>query len=77
LKTIKHAFPARNSALFIFFKRFESLFYSASAGVRCSYWFADRFFVKGFLETRKAGYLDLSIGGGVALGWNIPNQAIS
>lgn len=56
---------------------FQSLLYSASAGMRCSYWFADRFFVKGFLETRKAGYLDLSIGGGVALGWSIPNQAIS
>lgn len=51
---------------------FKSLLYSASAGVRCSFWFADQFFAKGFLETRKAGFLDLSFGGGVALGWSIP-----
>lgn len=53
---------------------FQSVLYSVSAGVRCSYWFTDRFFVKGFLESRKAGYLDLNVGGGIALGWSIPNQ---
>jgi hypothetical protein len=48
------------------------LLYSASAGVRCSYWFADRFFAKAFVETRKAGYLEFNYGLGVALGWSVP-----
>ena len=48
------------------------LLYSASAGVRCSYWFADRFFAKAFIETRKAGFLEFNYGLGVALGWSVP-----
>jgi hypothetical protein len=48
------------------------LLYSASAGVRCSYWFADRFFAKAFVETRKAGQLGWNFGGGLALGWSKP-----
>lgn len=51
---------------------FAHLFYSASAGVRCSYWMTDRFFVKGFIETRKAGPLGWNYGGGIALGWSKP-----
>lgn len=50
------------------------LMYSASAGVRCSYWITDRFFVKGFVETRKAGTLGWNFGGGLALGWSKPFQ---
>lgn len=52
------------------------LMYSASAGIRCSYWFADRFFVKAFVETRKAGPLEWNFGGGLALGWSKPFQKI-
>ncbi len=48
------------------------LLYSASAGVRCSYWFADRFFTKAFVETRKAGFLEFNYGLGVAIGWSVP-----
>jgi hypothetical protein len=48
------------------------LLYSASAGVRCSYWFADRFFAKAFIEMRKAGFLEFNYGVGVALGWSVP-----
>jgi hypothetical protein len=52
------------------------LLYSISAGVRCSYWFADRYFAKVFVETRKAGYLGWNYGGGLALGWSIPYKQI-
>ena len=48
------------------------LMYSASAGVRCTYWFMDRFFAKAFIETRKAGPLGWNVGGGLALGWSKP-----
>jgi hypothetical protein len=50
----------------------KHLMYSASAGVRCSYWFTDRFFAKAFVETRKAGQLGWNFGGGLALGWSKP-----
>jgi len=50
------------------------LYYSASAGLRCTYWVTDRFFTKAFVETRKAGTLDWNFGGGLAIGWSKPFQ---